>query len=61
MTDPKVPTKGNKEPFKCKGCPPDNPSKLQRVQYGHFQDGKFIVDFETKVACCYCHTVYEEA
>ena len=46
--------------FVCKNCPTETPVKLQRVQYGSIENGKFVVSEQTDLACCYCHTVYKE-
>lgn len=46
--------------FVCEKCPPGTPVKLQRVQYGTIEGGKFTVSEQTDLACCYCHTVYQE-
>lgn len=44
-------------------CPKCNTvtTRIQRVQYGHVENGEFVMDEESKFQCVYCHSVYEQA
>lgn len=44
----------------CPACSQE-PSKLQEVTYGHIEEGKWVVDDVTDLACVYCHAVYRKA
>lgn len=61
MDNPEIKEPKKRTQFKCRGCPPENPVGLQRVQYGHIENGKFVIDEETDLACRWCHTVYKES
>jgi hypothetical protein len=39
----------------CPNEPEEHPTKLQRVQYGHLEEGKFVVEEETEIVCVFCH------
>lgn len=43
-------------------CPKCNqqPTRLQEIHYGHIENGKFVVDETTDLACVYCHAVYQK-
>ena len=45
--------------WKCPKCQKE-PTKLQQVQYGHVENGRFAVDEKTPFACVYCHAEYGE-
>jgi hypothetical protein len=57
---PAPPEKKAQKPWHCKNCAPEIPTRLQRVSYGHIEGGEFVIDEQTELACCYCHTVYSE-